>query len=164
MTPTLRRKHRAKSTRTRHPRGGVRMLANQANGVEILYLAAPYSHDDPKVRAWRYEMATTAAAHILAAGKNVFSPLTLTHPLDVALQREGKEVNSEYWVAFDEPYMAMCSGIVILKLDGWESSRGIAHEINFFASRKLPVYFMDASTCEITEATTSLSETERLGR
>lgn len=109
----------------------------------VVYLAAPYSHEDNKVREERYKTVTSVAADLVSKGKTVFSPLTMTHAIDVVLQSRGMLLDSEFWVDFDRPFMEMCSEIVVLKLDGWESSRGIANEIEFFKSKNRPVHFLN---------------------
>jgi hypothetical protein len=111
----------------------------------IVYVAAPYTHPDPAVRASRYIMATALAAQIVLRGARVFSPLTMTHPLDLILQVEGKSLDSDYWTEFDRPFMSMCSELVVLTIDGWEESSGIAREIEFFRSRNCPIRFIDPS-------------------
>ena len=116
-------------------------MADHARG--ITYLAAPYSHPDPDVRRARYESATAAAAALTRRGTIVFSPLTLTHPMDVLLAREGETLGSDYWVAFDEAFMELCSEIVVLRLDGWEQSKGVNSELEFFRTRGRRITFID---------------------
>jgi len=109
----------------------------------IVYLAAPYSHPDLAVRRARFEAATAAAARLVAQGRVVFSPLTMTHPIDLALAQGGESLGSAYWVAYDEAFMEHCTEMLILPLDGWESSSGIRRERAFFESRNRPVRFLD---------------------
>ena len=40
----------------------------------LVYLAVPYSDDDPSVREWRFEQVNAAAAVMMSAGLHVFSP------------------------------------------------------------------------------------------
>ena len=115
----------------------------------MIYLAAPYSHKDPAVRASRYAAATAVAARLLSEGRSVFSPLTLTHPLDLALKRIGRSMDSEYWVAFDEPFMELCSEILVIRLEGWETSLGVEREIAFFESKARNVQYMDIGTLDL---------------
>lgn len=105
----------------------------------IVYLAAPYSDPDPEVRLARYEMATMAAAALAAEGLVVFSPLTMTHPMDILMAGSGKTLGSDHWVAFDEAFMEVCSEIRVLALDGWDQSRGVKREMQFFKERGRPI-------------------------
>ena len=122
----------------------------------IAYLAAPYSHPDPQVRKARYESATATAAKLARRGVIVFSPLTLTHPMDVLLADEGQTLGSDYWVGYDAAFMEICSEIIVLRLDGWEKSKGVSSELAFFRQRGRPITFMDPiehNELEVADAT-----------
>jgi hypothetical protein len=41
----------------------------------MIYLASPFTHDDPAVRQQRFEAACRAAAILISQGKTVFSPI-----------------------------------------------------------------------------------------
>jgi len=116
--------------------------------TNIIYLACPYTDKDPKVRLSRFELATAAAATLVRRGFIVFSPITMTHPLDVVLA--GRDtLGSDFWVQFDEAFMNKCSEIVVLQIEGWEHSSGVRREIEYFKQRGKPVSFMQESDIEI---------------
>jgi hypothetical protein len=114
----------------------------------IIYLACPYTDSDRLLRLWRFEMATAAAATLIKRGYIVFSPITMTHPIDVVLAGSDNTLGSDYWVKFDEAFMSMCSEMVILNIDGWDRSSGIKREIEFFRNAGKPVSFMAPSEVE----------------
>ena len=109
----------------------------------VVYLACPYTDPDPAVRRQRFEVATAVAADLIRAGRIVYSPITMTHPIDMLLAGESNTLGSEYWVAFDEAFMEMCSEIVVIRLYGWDRSNGVRREVEFFTSRKIPIQYMD---------------------
>jgi hypothetical protein len=111
----------------------------------IIYLAGPYSHPDPAVRLARYEAITKVAAKLVSEGLVVFSPLTMTHPIDLLLAKTGETLGSKYWIEFDESFMEVCSEIRVVKLEGWRESSGIRREIEFFKSNGLPVIYLEKS-------------------
>ena len=110
---------------------------------EVIYLACPYTHPDPMIRRHRFEAATAVAADLIRSGRIVFSPITMTHPIDMVLAGASNTLGSDYWVAFDEAFMEMCSEMVVIQLDGWDRSSGIQREIAFFTDRKKPIRYMD---------------------
>jgi uncharacterized protein DUF1937 len=120
---------------------------------EIVYLACPYTDPDPEVRKHRFDCVTMAAAHLIEQGLIVYSPLTMTHPVDLVLAREGETLGSDYWVRFDEAFMAVCSRMVILKLDGWESSSGVRRETEWFVSHGQPIEYLEWSKVEESHGT-----------
>jgi hypothetical protein len=123
-----------------------RSLPTQASTLadhNVIYLACPYTDPDPGVRKARFEVATAAAADLIRAGHIVYSPITMTHPIDIVLAGESNTLGSDYWVAFDEAFMDMCSEMVVIRLDGWERSNGIRREIAYFTDCKKPIRYVD---------------------
>jgi hypothetical protein len=112
----------------------------------IIYLAGPYTHPLPGIRKARFESITRAAAKLIEQGRIVYSPLTMTHPIDLVLAQEGQTLGSDYWVRFDEAFMAFCVEIVVLRLSGWERSSGVGRELAYFRERGRLVSFMDPGT------------------
>ena len=114
---------------------------------KVVYLACPYTDPDPKVRRLRFEAATNAAATLIRRGEIVYSPITMTHPIDVVLAGESNTLGSDYWVSFDEAFMEMCAEIVVLQVAGWERSGGVSREIEYFRAAGKPIRYMkeDAS-------------------
>jgi len=114
----------------------------QPQGKKIIYLACPYTDPDSKVREQRFHAATKAAAKLIERGAIVYSPITMTHPIDIVLAGTSETLGSDYWVTFDEAFMDVCSEMVILRIHGWDQSGGIRREIGYFEKQGKPVRFM----------------------
>ena len=110
----------------------------------LVYLACPYTHPDPATRLSRFNFATHAAATLIRRGHIVYSPITMTHPIDVVMAGDAGTLGSDYWVRFDEAFMKVCSRIVVLAIDGWQDSRGVKREIEYFQIQGKPISFMSA--------------------
>ena len=110
---------------------------------KIIYLACPYTDASAEVREQRFRLATEVAANLIRKGQIVFSPITMTHPIDIVLAGDLGTLGSDFWVKFDESFMAFCSELAILRVEGWEKSPGILRERRFFEERSLPVWFVD---------------------
>jgi Domain of unknown function (DUF1937) len=124
-----------------------------AQRSRIIYLACPYTDASPEIREQRFRAATKAAAALIKQGHIVFSPITMTHPIDVVLAGALGTLGSEFWIKFDEAFMPFCSELVIVGVEGWDRSSGIAREREFFEASKLPVWFVDPETgADITAA------------
>jgi Domain of unknown function (DUF1937) len=115
----------------------------------IIYLACPYTDPDPSVRERRFHAATRAAASLIKEGHIVYSPITMTHPIDTFLTGDTTTLGSDYWVNFDEAFMDLCSEIVVLKISGWDKSSGIQREIRYFKAQGKNVRFMLPDQFEI---------------
>jgi hypothetical protein len=119
---------------------------------QIIYIAGPYTHADALVRKRRFELVTIAAAKLIAQKYIVYSPLTMTHPLDLELAAEGETLGSDYWIAFDRAFMRCCAAIVVVKFSGWEQSRGVKNEIAFFEEAGKPVIYLSPTDLDMAVA------------
>jgi hypothetical protein len=110
--------------------------------IPIVYLACPYTDPNPAVRLGRYKLATRAAAYIATHGYVVYSPITMTHPMDIIMGGMTKKPNSNYWYEFDEAFMEVCTRMIVLMIDGWESSKGVKREIDFFDRKRRQIIYL----------------------
>jgi hypothetical protein len=121
------------------------MLANKP----VIYLAGPYTNDAPAAadrrslpekRLARFNAVTEVARILIEKKEIVFSPLTMTHPIDV---RMSHDPGSEFWVDFDEAFMTHCSAIAVLKLPGWDQSSGVKRELAHFAAKGIEPIWLE---------------------
>lgn len=92
----------------------------------MIYLAAPYTHDDPNIMNQRFEKASHIAAEFSKKGFLVFSPITHGHPIS----KNGLPTDFEHWKKLNDKFLDVCSEVWVLTLPGHKKSRGIAYEIN----------------------------------
>lgn len=101
----------------------------------MIYLATPYWHSDPQVRALRKDKACRITAKLVEKGLTVFCPIAYgsawRHELTV-------EWNHDEWLRFDLRFLAMSSLLIVADMEGWRESRGVAEEIDFAARNKIP--------------------------
>lgn len=110
-----------------------------------VYLASPYSHDDPEVRRQRYEAAKQAVAQIAALGVPVYSPIVHWH--SIALEN-GLPTDAAFWQTQNDSLMLASGGIWIFCLDGWRQSKGVEAEIKFAELNDLPTTYFIIDTIE----------------
>lgn len=103
------------------------------------YLASPYTKYPG---GWHeaFEAAAYNAALLVDKGINIFSPITHSHPM--AMRGEISPDNADAWKALDEPFVRLAHGLIILKLDGWDTSDGVTNEFTSFINRLLPIIYM----------------------
>lgn len=114
----------------------------------LVYLATPYSRypgrDGKSGLDCAFEDASALAAALLATGVKVYSPIAHTHPL--AKYSNLDPLDHRIWLPFDEAMMSACAALVVAKMDGYETSVGIAHEIEFFKAADKPIFELDPTT------------------
>lgn len=91
----------------------------------LAYLACPYSHEDPSIMQRRYELATYMCYYLMQQGQLSYSPLTHNVPLI----KLGMSNGWQNWQKFDHLMVEKCDRLIVLKIPGWESSKGVAAEM-----------------------------------
>jgi len=111
----------------------------------MIYLAAPYSHENPEIETRREKLATHYAMVLTIEGLNIYSPLT--H--GCALVREAIKndielgTNFEAWKSSCLEMVSKADELWYLKFDGWEESEGLKAEILHARKKCIPVKGMD---------------------
>jgi hypothetical protein len=101
----------------------------------LVYMASPYSHPDPSVMEARFTSACREAARFMRKGVLLFSPIAHTHPIaQFDLPKDWT-----FWARYDRFILEKCCGVLVLMLDGWEQSKGVAGELLIAAELGLPV-------------------------
>lgn len=91
----------------------------------MIYLSSPFSHPLPAVRERRWEAACRATAALLKQGKLVFSPIVHSYEM----KRFGCPNTHEFWMPLDIKYLVLCREVLVLTIEGWETSRGVMEEM-----------------------------------
>ena len=104
----------------------------------MIYLASPYSHPDEAIREERYRSACAATVRLLRAGKSVFSPIVLTH----GLVAYGLPTDWSFWEFYDRDHLERCDDLVVLTIDGWDQSIGVAAEIALAMGLGKPIRYL----------------------
>ncbi len=114
-------------------------------GKKVIYLASPYNHPEERVEKRRFKHVCLAAAHLINDGFPIYSPIAMSHPIHTyAKGHRCKRIanlhkkSPKFWYDFDEGMMSRCSQLIILPLDGWRKSKGIAIEYTYFVENELP--------------------------
>ena len=81
----------------------------------------------------------------MAAGTHVFSPISHTHPIAEAHALPGEWA---FWEAYDRAMLSRCSRVIVLQLEGWEASVGVAAELEIAREMGLKVEFLEVSGVE----------------
>lgn len=100
----------------------------------LWYIASPYSHPDPEVVEARVRELKECVAHMIENFSFAvpFSPVLYTH----SLQESGVVgAPPAGWYAFDLAFLRKADRLIVLELEGWETSVGVAIEIAFAQSR-----------------------------
>lgn len=106
----------------------------------LVYLASPYTHKDEKIVEERFQKVAKKAAELMSQGLTIFSPIAMCHPMSVYGKIPG---DWDFWKKFDTDYISCCNKLIVYKLDGWETSKGVQAEIKIAQEMGIPVEYID---------------------
>jgi len=101
----------------------------------MIYLAAPYTKVKDKEKV--FQVCNRIAALLFSQGKQVFSPISHSHLIDI---KTTKKVN---WVAFDAQILAICSDIYVVCMDGYKESEGLRTELKQGIKQGKRIFYID---------------------
>lgn len=114
------------------------------NAVTV-YLAGPYTHDDPQIREHRYHMLLKAEAYLLKQGLAIISPINMCHELGKIY---GFNYGYEYWKQRDRTLISKCDRMIVLMEPGYKESVGVQDEIYWAGELNIPVEYMAVEKLE----------------
>lgn len=104
------------------------------------YLASPYNHPDLAVMEARRVAACRKAGELIASGVATVSPIAHNAAI---LREAGGATGWDAWKAQDGAMLAACSKVLVLRLAGWEQSKGVAAEISLAQQLGKPIEYLD---------------------
>ncbi|MCD6262341.1 MAG: DUF1937 family protein [Deltaproteobacteria bacterium] len=107
----------------------------------MIYLASPYAGEDEEKR---FEDAQLACAILLKKGIKVFSPIVYGHPLAVKF---GLPKDCSFWRGFNDFFLLSCEELWVLKLEGWQKSEGVMHEIHTANRAEIDIRYITLKEC-----------------
>jgi len=109
----------------------------------VIYLASPYTDDDPTVRAGRFLAVCRAAATLMQRGEMIFSPIAHSHPVAAVGCLHG---DFAAWKSWNFDMLKRCDSLAVLMLPGWEESAGVSGEVNEAQRLGMKIAYLDATS------------------
>lgn len=104
--------------------------------ANLAYIAAPYSHPDPDVIEDRMEQFADIMSRLMALEIHAVSPL-MNHPY---LGRRRTPGTYDYWGPYSINLLRRCDAVIVIMMDGWLESVGVADEIKHAKEFNKPVF------------------------
>lgn len=103
------------------------------------YLGSPYSKFAGGLDAACAEVSIVAAK-LMRRGLRIFSPIAHSHT--VGTTGELDNLDWSFWQAQDQPLIDAASSLIVLMMDGWQDSVGLAYEIECFVLAHKPIVYI----------------------
>lgn len=116
-----------------HPHLVTRVCLDQPFTSAVAYLATPYTlygDRDEAARSASYYQGLLAEHGIPS-----ISPIVMGHRMF-----QCQHWTHDQWMAWCIPILSKCGCVVIPPMRGWDTSRGVHHELKYALGRGLPVY------------------------
>lgn len=115
----------------------------------VAYLACPYSHKDARIQRKRHKLVNQTVHALLNEGIKVYSPLTHNIPInDLGFNGDWLK-----WSSHDHEMLSRCDKLIVLKLPGWDESKGVKAEIEKAKGLDLPIEYMEPLDLDESDAT-----------
>lgn len=135
--------HKGEADRLRKELAAAKAAAEQSareGRASYIYLASPYSHPDHAVMEQRFQAVCRVSARLMSEGKLIFSPIAHTHPIAVAGELPR---GWDFWERYDVVMVGNAEKLMVLQLPGWDTSKGVAAEIEIAKRLGIPVEYME---------------------
>lgn len=118
------------------------------------YLASPYTHPNEFVCELRYRVAENQLAIRLQAKLWTYAPIVHCHKL---AKRYDLPKDFHFWQEYDEAMIAGANKLLVLRLPNWQSSAGVAKEIEFAEDIGVRVEHIEPHSCDALETLRQLA-------
>ena len=123
----------------------------------LCYLATPYTRFDGGHESAFIE-ACQISARLMKMGVNLFCPIAMSHP--IIIHGGINAIDHDFWMEFNTPMLEVANTLVVAQMDGWDVSRGIECEIDFFKIAGKPILYLDTETLSLGQAPSPLSKSQ----
>ena len=106
-----------------------------------IYLATPYTHDNPEIREIRFLNINEVAAKLMKDGHIVYSPISSSHQI---AKDHNLPTTYDYWEKVCDAFVLWCDQVWVYTAPGWEESVGVQAEIELAKRYMKGIKYIDA--------------------
>ena len=109
--------------------------------TRLCYIAQPFQSEIPAIMRSRALAGSEAAAYLMTKEVPYYCPIGGTaHIAEIAQRRYGRTAPHDYFLRGDITILASCcSMMAVLRLPGWEKSKGLREELALCERLSIPV-------------------------
>ncbi len=111
--------------------------------MTLAYLGTPYTKFETGLDG-AFAAAAALCGRLLATGVTAYSPIVHCHPL--ATHAGLDPLDLKIWYGHNMLLMARCDTLIVAHLPGWQDSKGVAFEVEYFEKAQKPIFDLDPAT------------------
>lgn len=112
----------------------------------LIYLASPYTLYAKGLNTAAEEVRELTAK-LTDLGITAFSPIAYGHSL--CSTGRVKPLDETIWNRFNDGFLHKSDALLIARMPGWNSSKGVAREITYFEAVGLPIFHINPETMDV---------------
>jgi hypothetical protein len=112
----------------------------------LIYLASPYTLYAKGLTA-AFEEVTELAGKLVKHGLPIFCPITYGHPMTV--YGSVPAMDERVWYPLNDAFLRKSDCLLVARMTGHQSSKGVQREISHFEKVGSPVYFVHPETLDV---------------
>jgi len=107
---------------------------------DIEYLAIPYSDGTEELMDFRADVCDLICSDLMKQGRLIYAPISACHHI---AKKYGLPREWEFWEFMDKEFVRICKKLIVIKLDGWETSTGVKAEMALADKYGIPIEYID---------------------
>ncbi|MGZ3843762.1 MAG: DUF1937 family protein [Bdellovibrio sp.] len=111
------------------------------------YISNPYNGSDEQ-KSIRAQTAARVCGLLLKKGVHAWSPIVHNHAMMSTFNEFSLEERQTLMLEFDFSLLRGSSGMIVLEIEGWDTSFGVQAEINLCKTVSLPVKYLTPADLE----------------
>ena len=105
----------------------------------MIYLASPYSHPSAEIVFERVKKTEEALGYLVRNGEHVWSPIIQYHAVAVDYSLP---TDAAFWWNINRDFIRRCDEVLVLQLQDWEHSKGVAMELELAQFLEVPIHYI----------------------
>lgn len=106
---------------------------------DLYYLALPYQGSDEE-KAVRRALSLQATTRFLEKGVHVFAPILYVNHIAAAMDFDSIEARRAVIMPYLHSFLRVSKGMILVEAEGWQSSWGVAQEVEFCLQHQIPIF------------------------
>lgn len=110
--------------------------------MSFFYISNPYNGTEEQ-KSIRAKIAAEVCGKLLKLGVHAWSPIVHNHAMMNDFNNFTLEERRELILPFDFTLLLASTGMIVLTIDGWKESYGVAEEIRLCNEKSIPIKYLD---------------------
>jgi hypothetical protein len=115
-------------------------LTSKTSDLPMIFVSSPYTHADPEKMEENYRTVSFYSSKLCSEGVVAISPILYGH---TAVKFHPMPTDWDFWKNFCLTILDKCVEIHVLKMPGWELSKGMKEEMEFARKRNIKITYIE---------------------